>query len=230
MPERIADSAKQLGRGISKLRKQRGWSQDQLSALAGPNRATISLLEGGKSNPSFIIVEEIAKALETTISGLIANGRNPFTKTDEALKVIVGENVKFRRLQLGLSRTQAADRVGLLPQYFSTTENCRRLPTLRSLLRLAVSLEIAPSCLLHEVSDKESPSWGGAGVSADEVSRRIHKMRLKKEFTRNELALRSEVGVQQIYNIELKGRVPTIATTQSLAFGLAEPIEALMDL
>lgn len=229
MPDNIARSAAQLGRGIRKLRKQKGWNQDQLAVKAGLNRATLSLLEGGKSNPSFAIVENIADSFGTTVRGLMACGRKSFAKTDPELKKIVGFNVKSVRESRGLARAKAAEKVGLIPQYFSTTENGRRLPTLRSLLRLASALEVCPSLLLIKNAGDIGHYPKGFGVAPEDFHARILGLRLERGLTRNDLAMASDVSEHQIFFIERKGTIPTIATVQALSLGLGVSLGKLID-
>lgn len=230
MVDRTADSTAQLGRGIRNLRKQKGWNQGQLASEVGVNRATVSLLESGKANVSINLVERIANSFDTTMAGIIAAGRDTFKKSDKNLALTIGKNVESRRLYLGLSRAEAAERVGLLPQYFSTTENGRRLPTLRSLLRLAASIEVNPSILLDQNSNTDVADWNGFPASPDEICERILSLRLQKKLTRPELSLRSEVGAQQIYNIEAKAQLPNLLTVAALSYGLGCSVSELIDL
>jgi len=76
---------KELGERIRKLRKEKGWSQEVLAEFTGYHWKTISLLECGKLNPSFIFLWKIAEALEISIidlfplknSSLIHSSRYP---------------------------------------------------------------------------------------------------------------------------------------------------------
>lgn len=59
---------KQLGSNIRHHRKERGLTQEKLSELCEFDPTYISLLEGGKRNPSFLTVVKIASCLECTVS------------------------------------------------------------------------------------------------------------------------------------------------------------------
>jgi transcriptional regulator with XRE-family HTH domain len=61
---------KELGERIKKLRKEKGWSQEILAELTGYHWKTISLLECGKLNPSFMFLWKIAEALDVSIDEL----------------------------------------------------------------------------------------------------------------------------------------------------------------
>ena len=60
----------QLGMRIVYLRKQKGWSQLDLSIESGVNRNYLSDLENGRRNPTVDILEKIANALGITLEFL----------------------------------------------------------------------------------------------------------------------------------------------------------------
>lgn len=60
----------QLGMRIRFLRKELGWSQEDLALESGVNKNYICDLENGRRNPSLEILEKIAKALKITLSEL----------------------------------------------------------------------------------------------------------------------------------------------------------------
>ena len=60
----------QLGMRIRYLRKQLGMSQLDLSLEAGVNKNYISDLERGQRNPSLLVLEKIAIALQIDLSTL----------------------------------------------------------------------------------------------------------------------------------------------------------------
>lgn len=59
----MTDISKNLGSSLSYLRKERGFTQDQLSKLAGVPRATLAHMESGEGNPSLTTLSKIAIAL-----------------------------------------------------------------------------------------------------------------------------------------------------------------------
>ena len=61
---------KRLGAAIRERRKAKGMTQQQLSDLADVNRSHLSLIETGEHHPTKRTVEEIAKALDTTLEAL----------------------------------------------------------------------------------------------------------------------------------------------------------------
>jgi transcriptional regulator with XRE-family HTH domain len=67
-----------LGAMIRFLRKQKGWTQDQLAARAGIGRSYISMLENDeRPNVSARIVDRLAGALGVTSDYLLRRADNP---------------------------------------------------------------------------------------------------------------------------------------------------------
>lgn len=60
-----------LGKNIRRLREARKWSQEELADQAGLHRTYISGIERGIRNPTIQIVEDLARALNTTASMLV---------------------------------------------------------------------------------------------------------------------------------------------------------------
>lgn len=60
-----------LGKAIKLCRTQRGLSQSELANLAAISVSYLSLLERGKRDPTFSIVEGIASALDVPVSILV---------------------------------------------------------------------------------------------------------------------------------------------------------------
>ncbi len=61
-----------FGRNVRKLRKERGWTQEQLAFEAGVKRAYLSEVENGQRNVSLDVVEKLAKALDVRPESLVA--------------------------------------------------------------------------------------------------------------------------------------------------------------
>ncbi len=58
----------QLGMRIKFLRKERGWSQEDLALEANVNKNYICDLENGRRNPSLDILERISNAFGISLS------------------------------------------------------------------------------------------------------------------------------------------------------------------
>lgn len=59
------------GQRIERLRKERGWSQGELSRSSGLHYATVSLIERGLRNPTPRTVRDLAEALNVTQAQLL---------------------------------------------------------------------------------------------------------------------------------------------------------------
>jgi HTH-type transcriptional regulator / antitoxin HipB len=53
-----------LGSNLQAARKQRGWTQEELSARSGVQPGEISRMEAGKRDPQVSTLEKLAAALE----------------------------------------------------------------------------------------------------------------------------------------------------------------------
>jgi len=61
-----------LGRNVRRLRRDRGWSQEEFADLSGYHRTYISGIERGIRNPTVTVIETLAKSLKTTASDLLS--------------------------------------------------------------------------------------------------------------------------------------------------------------
>jgi transcriptional regulator with XRE-family HTH domain len=214
--ERRAKIGADIGRGIRKLRKQKGWSQTELAKAAGLTLQTISLIETAKTNPSIFDLEEIAGALGATVPGLIAAARKSLRNKDQDLIDYVGNAVKTRRLELGLSKTELAQRADLLPQYISTTENCRRLVGLKNLFKLAKALEVDASYFFPG----ESLQVGEINTNSVHIGKVVKRLRTERGISRSGVTSITGMSEAQIANIELGSQTPRLSTIIALCRGL----------
>lgn len=59
---------KKVGQNLSKIRKAKGWSQEELSFECGLHRTYISGIERGVRNPTVTILDTIAQSLKCSIT------------------------------------------------------------------------------------------------------------------------------------------------------------------
>jgi transcriptional regulator with XRE-family HTH domain len=64
------DIRRRLGLNLQRLRKAKGWSQEEFADLAGMHRTYVSGVERGIRNPTITVVEKLARALQTSIAEL----------------------------------------------------------------------------------------------------------------------------------------------------------------
>lgn len=59
---------------LTRVRKVKGLSQDQLSKLSGVSRVTIARIESGASSPTIRTLEKIADALKVPVTDILEGG------------------------------------------------------------------------------------------------------------------------------------------------------------
>lgn len=62
-PARNSAVSRTLAANVRRLRKERGWTQDELAAATEVEQAAISLIENNRANPTILMVENIARGL-----------------------------------------------------------------------------------------------------------------------------------------------------------------------
>lgn len=65
------DIRKKVGRNVKKFRKEIDWSQEDLAFECDLHRTYISGIERGVRNPTVLILDTIAKALDITPNQLL---------------------------------------------------------------------------------------------------------------------------------------------------------------
>jgi transcriptional regulator with XRE-family HTH domain len=60
----VMDIRQLVGRNVARLRRARGWTQEQLEARSGFSQHYLSGLERGLRNPTVVTVCQLASALE----------------------------------------------------------------------------------------------------------------------------------------------------------------------
>ncbi|MGN5381933.1 helix-turn-helix domain-containing protein [Streptomyces lasalocidi] len=100
-----------IGGRIRALRKQRGWSVQQLAEAGGLSRRMLTDIELGQANPSLATVDRVARALDTDFAALALPGRDA---PDEAHEHVEGALVwqapdGSRALLLGATQDPRAE-------------------------------------------------------------------------------------------------------------------------
>jgi len=70
------DIRRQLGLNMQRLRRQKGWSQEELAFEAELHRTYVSGVERGVRNPTVVIVARIAKALGVAPATLLGDTKH----------------------------------------------------------------------------------------------------------------------------------------------------------
>mgnify|MGYP001809619177 FL=1 len=68
------DIRRQIGLNVQRIRRTRGWSQEELAFQSGLHRTYISGIERGTRNPTATVIQELATALGVTAAALLDTG------------------------------------------------------------------------------------------------------------------------------------------------------------
>lgn len=63
--------SEKLGQNLTRIRKEKGISQDKLSRLLRIDRSFISNIENGKTNPTLATIAKLAKAIGVSADELL---------------------------------------------------------------------------------------------------------------------------------------------------------------
>ncbi|WP_067933981.1 helix-turn-helix domain-containing protein [Alicyclobacillus kakegawensis] len=66
-----------IGQALRRLRKQRGWSLDQLAAASGVSKPMLGQMERGESNATVVTLWKVAKGLRVPFSALLQDVEEP---------------------------------------------------------------------------------------------------------------------------------------------------------
>ncbi len=69
------DIRRQVGQNVKRIRKERGWSQEELAFESGLHRTYISGIERGARNPTILILARLAKTLRVAVDDLVKDRR-----------------------------------------------------------------------------------------------------------------------------------------------------------
>lgn len=70
----MTDVRKRVGQNLRRLRSERAITQEDFATDSGFDRGYISGVERGVRNPSLLVLERIARALEVDIAALFERG------------------------------------------------------------------------------------------------------------------------------------------------------------
>jgi transcriptional regulator with XRE-family HTH domain len=70
------DVRKRVGHGVQRRRREKGLSQEELAHLAKVHQTYLSGVEGGKRNPSIVVLDRIASALGVDVEDFFRADKN----------------------------------------------------------------------------------------------------------------------------------------------------------
>jgi transcriptional regulator with XRE-family HTH domain len=162
----IAEQIQTFGENLRRARVLAGYTQVQLSVAAPLDRAAISRLECGERSPDLATLLRICSALGLSPRDLLSNvGRgtslphamNQSQESQSGPGARFGVNLKWARDRAGISQERLALDAKVDRAAISVYENGGREPNLRTVLKLALKLEVQPGFLLDGLEAKDGP-------------------------------------------------------------------------
>lgn len=152
----ILEQIRAFGDNLRRARLRAGLTQVQLSGAAPLDRAAISRLECGERAPDLPTLMRLCAALgtqPTTLLRGVGPKRSPSSGrrrqgTDSGRAAQFGANLKWARQRADISQEHLALDAKVDRAAISVYENGGREPNLRTVLKLASKLEVAPAVLL----------------------------------------------------------------------------------
>jgi transcriptional regulator with XRE-family HTH domain len=156
----IEQQIRLFGENMRAARRRAGMTQTELAAVDGLDRAAISLTEKGKRSPDMRTLLRIAHGVKATPAELVQGigdyeGSSPTSQP----RVVrgggqsngFGANLLLARQGLGLSQQVLGARADVDAAAISLYERGQREPNLRTILKLARTLQTSPAQLLRGV-------------------------------------------------------------------------------
>jgi transcriptional regulator with XRE-family HTH domain len=157
---KIAEQIQVFGGNLRRARKQAGLTQMELSSATPLDRAAISRLECGERAPDLPTLTRLCAALGIVPTDLV-RGIGPKTSPRRSLgdgagsatdrAALFGANLKWARNRAGISQERLALDAKVDRAAISVYENGGREPNLRTVLKLALKLEVRPALLLERI-------------------------------------------------------------------------------
>lgn len=154
----IAEQIRAFGANLRRARRRAGFTQAELSSAAPLDRAAISRLECGERAPDLTTLLRLCAALGIEPSDLL-RGIGPqaplrHAPAEEGMSgaypaALFGANLKWARSRAGVSQERLALDAKVDRAAISVYENGGREPNLRTVLKLALQLDIRPGLLLR---------------------------------------------------------------------------------
>jgi transcriptional regulator with XRE-family HTH domain len=154
----IEQQIRVFGQNVRSLRRSSGMTQSALAEVDGLDRAAISLTEKGMRSPDMRTLLRIAHGLRTTPSELVRgigafdhDGQVRLRRPGRTAERCFGENLLQARRRARLSQQLLGARADVDAAAISLYERSQREPNLRTILKLARTLEMSPAQLLRGV-------------------------------------------------------------------------------
>jgi transcriptional regulator with XRE-family HTH domain len=164
----ISEQIRAFGTNLRRARGLAGYTQAELSAATEAqvvppvpiDRAAISRMECGERSPDMPTLLRVCAALRVRPTDLLRGvgaGDSPGSRprrakhTDRSPAAVFGANLKWARARTGIPQERLALDAKVDRAAISVYENGRREPNLRTVLKLALKLDIRPTVLLSGI-------------------------------------------------------------------------------
>lgn len=183
------------GEKIRAFREERGYTLTDMARKANLSFSYLSEIERGVKQPSLKTVDKIAKALNVPKEHLIE-------LDEENNGISMGEKIRMVREQKGWSLADLAERTGISLTYLSEIERDKVFPSVSTIQKIALQLEIPVVSLLDQDNS---------------IGFKLRSIREEHGLTQAELAQFAGVSPGLIGQIE-HGKVrPSFKTIQKIA-------------
>lgn len=153
----IEQQIRAFGENMRAARRRAGMTQTALAAVDGLDRAAISLTEKGKRSPDMRTLLRIARGLRVSPADLV-QGIGDFDEANSSRRRArrrgehrFGQNLLQARRRSGLSQQVLGAHADVDAAAISLYERGQRDPNLRTILKLARTLQTSPAQLLRGV-------------------------------------------------------------------------------
>lgn len=155
---------------LRSARKSSGLSRCALGEATGVSDTVVAYLEDGTRTPRISTVVQLAAGLGVSPGWLAygLGGGSPAVGQDDGLGV--SGRLAKRRQHLGLSRAVLAAAAGVTVTAVQHIEDARRVPSVETVERLAVALDVSPAWLAFGEGNRPDQNYQDAiGADGDAV-------------------------------------------------------------
>jgi putative phage repressor len=123
------------------LRKEKGYTQEQMSKLLDIGQSAYAKWENGKREPNFEKLSMLACIFDVSIDFLLSKNleisKETYLKLKEEKKNLFSVRLKELRLQHGFSQEELAEKIGIKRNSYSDWENGKCKPNYEKLEKIA---------------------------------------------------------------------------------------------
>lgn len=138
-----------ISQKIREARKDAKLTQNQLAVKVGTTKATISNYENRYSTPSNEMLVKLSETLNVSTDYLLDVESNQIRNKTKIKMNTIGDRIKARRKELGLTQTELAKKINGSSQVVSNWERGYSKPSSDDIANLAEALEVSVDFLFN---------------------------------------------------------------------------------